>query len=474
MSFETFENGLKRFHIWRQWAELDQKSYQTDAIKWCLFQELHGPGAILADEMGLGKTIVMIGLIVAHDVGDTLIVVPPSLLDQWKSCLTRFGCPPYVFHGEGARCNEFPNSSVVLTSYGMLKKLRQKTKKKWDRIVFDEAHNLRNRGTKAFMHAKMITAGIKWCVTGTPIQNSKGDLYALCDIIGIPKDLDLVREEFMLRRSKKDVNLILPELKFQQVTVGWQSKDEENLARQIHNIAVPNENEIITQLGAAHWHGFTRMMRARQVCIFPEMLKPALKKLLGQHQTTVDDYLKKMPMSKIKAVVEHLAEKTGNCKLVFCHFRKEIDELEARLKKMNLAVGVIDGRTPKHKRKAILETNYLSKEDFDKITAPYVGNFDTTYIYQNIIQHLAYDVVIVQIQTACDGLNLQQFQEVHFVSPHWNPAVEDQAVARCHRLGQTRPVTVYRYMMENEDWMTLDGHCSTIQEKKREIISLLD
>ena len=87
------------------------------------------------------------------------------------------------------------------------------------------------------------------------------------------------------------------------------------------------------------------------------------------------------------------------------------------------------------------------------------------------------DVLVVQIQTACEGLNLQHFAEIYFSTPHWNPAVEDQAVARAHRIGQNQSVEVYRFVMEfstKEDTLTLDEYCLSVQEKKREIMQMID
>jgi hypothetical protein len=109
----------------------------------------------------------------------------------------------------------------------------------------------------------------------------------------------------------------------------------------------------------------------------------------------------------------------GKRKIVFCHFRGEIDYIQARITTAfpSLVVRYLDGRTSESERRVIL--------------APDAG----------------VDVLILQIQTCCEGLNLQQFSEVYFVSPDWNPAVEDQAIARCHRFGQTEPVSVFRFVM---------------------------
>ena len=135
------------------------------------------------------------------------------------------------------------------------------------------------------------------------------------------------------------------------------------------------------------------------------------------------------------------------------NIRKEIDFLQKKLAEKGFSVEKIDGRTSKMERSEI------------------IGSI--------------YDVLILQIQTGCEGLNLQQYSEVYFVSPHWNPAIEDQAIARCHRIGQTQQIYVFRFEMncfhedQEEDCddefvsQTLDFYCNIIQKKKRAYYSII-
>ena len=153
--------------------------------------------------------------------------------------------------------------------------------------------------------------------------------------------------------------------------------------------------------------------------------------------------------SKLDSVTSKIIERKDNKrgKLVFCHYRGEIDKIAETLSGAGMNVEVFDGRTSHSRRQEILEDENL-------------------------------DVLILQIMTGCEGLNLQHFKEIYFVSPHWNPAVEDQAVARCHRIGQTDEVDIFRFTMEGFDdsgeTRTLDKYASEVQDSKRSMYNIVD
>ena len=160
---------------------------------------------------------------------------------------------------------------------------------------------------------------------------------------------------------------------------------------------------------------------------------------------------KEVASSKIDAIMAKLVarRRNDNRKIVFCHYRSEIDELLKRLTEAGISAAVIDGRTPQKERETRLSANF-SKEDWNGIFPLLNANLHSTSlpIYDQVMGFLGKtEVLLLQIQTACEGLNLQDFNEVYFTSPHWNPAVEDQAVARCHRKGQRKAVEVFRFIM---------------------------
>lgn len=422
---------------------MDVKPHQEAGVKWCLDIEDTGHqigdsvihGGIIADEMGLGKTIQMLGVCVCNIRRRTLIVLPRALLEQWRSVFaTTANHNALIYHGHHQKKYNVDNlgkAPFVITTYGMISNpnsiLHEVT---WNRIIFDEAHHLRNPKTSIFQGALRLRSPIKWLLTGTPIQNKKRDFYSLCRVIGFPKDYYKNNEniiQFMLRRTKADVQVRLPTVTMETISVKWNNKQEEKQSKDIHSqlefsrmspraVDIPNEFPIVL------------MTRARQMCVYPPLIKSG------------------NGASKLTEVSNHILERknNGKRKLVFCHFRGEIDALKTKLQDQ-MKVSTFDGRTPMKERKHI--TNETC------------------------------DILLMQIQTGCEGLNLQQFSEVYFVSTHWNPAVEDQAIARCHRIGQMKPVSIFRFRMigfaKEEKSQTLDTYAMGIQEQKRDIASEL-
>jgi SNF2 family DNA or RNA helicase len=485
----SIDERMGLFHKYLERSRLEYKDYQFNGVKWCINNELRTcnvRGGFIADEMGLGKTIIMIGTFVSNFLPKTLIVLPPILLDQWLLQIYKTtGHTALLYHGANKKNitqEDLNKAIIVITTYSEISIARKKVKNsgknvkcsilheiKWDRIVFDEAHHLRNANTSRYIGAKKLSAKIKWLVSGTPIQNKKADLYNLCSLIGIPasfytenSNLILLARSFILKRTKKQVGIEISEIIHDKNIVQWKNSSEMRLSKEIHselsfskikyNTNLNQErsrNVVLTTLNKGSV--LSLILNARQICIYPKLVYKQIDNSFkkGIFKDRENSFYKEAfnSSSKLDSVIADILERkgNGNGKLIFCHFREEIDEISSRL----IAGGIknvvsFDGRTSHSKRMEILHGNN--------------------------------EVLILQIQTGCEGLNLQEnYSEIYFVSPHWNPAVEDQAIARCHRIGQKKPVFVKRFEMssfhDEETSVTCDNYINSVQNSKREIIN---
>ena len=494
----NIEQKMLVFDKYLERTNMDKKKYQYDGVEWCLKNEILlqkvdpnlllgkvekvDRGGFIADEMGLGKTITMIGVMLCNRLKRTLIVLPPVLIDQWFLQIYRTtGHKALIYHGAHKKkisLEVLMGATIVITTYGAVTMTKKKLievkdsadllpllhRLHWSRIVFDEAHHLRNVNT-CWRSAKMLRADIRWLVSGTPIQNRKRDFYNLCSILNMPasfytnsENLPLFAKMYILKRTKKQVGIQIPDVILDKNIVDWSNKREKDMSEEIHsalgfsNVSIKKNQELVNMI---HDKGIlSLLLRARQSCILPKLLAPAVSKLVkfGLIGGQVDNYKEALQCtSKLDSVIDKiLANKdNGNGKIVFCHFREEIDMIAQRLRDGGVVkIATFDGRISSGKRH-----NILNEKN---------------------------DVLILQIQTGCEGLNLQEnYSEIYFVSPHWNPAVEEQAIARCHRIGQKKEVVVNRFEMGNfikdvdqqVETKTVDNYVASVQDCKKKIAS---
>tara|TARA_A100001011_G_scaffold389086_2_gene469924 strand:+ start:2307 stop:4025 length:1719 start_codon:yes stop_codon:yes gene_type:complete len=516
------------FMEWIKLAGLDTKQHQIDGINWCLNRELNTydfhcnscnaldiRGGILADEMGLGKTILMLGCIysnIYNGFAKTLIVVPPALLHQWYDCIVKFfkGVEPIVYHGYKAKSVDFRKlklapasaTAIVLTTYGMINTRRDKKyvsplwNLQWDRVIFDEAHHMRNHKSNSFKGALKLKTRIKWFVTGTPIQNYKRDLENILQLLGLqkcinnhPAKCDEFLNAFILKRTKKEVGLKIPPITEQVIEVPSNGA-EKTLLSHLHstanfsNINIDNIDEIIQMLDGK---GILPIMTAcRQACIYPRLLT---NKWLEMSANGIINGNIDIPQvdthSKLTAVVDTIVKNKRKGKsIIFCHYHGEMKQIKAMLEYNQLNVCCFNGKTKKSLRKNLLRSNTGWADMFIYPNSKVHQFLGKGELLRDLLRpYLTPDVLILQIKSACEGLNLQDYNQVYFVSPHWNPAVEDQALARAYRIGQKKPVFVYKFITTLPDvrkrkaefnTVSLDQYCTAVQTFKRRIMSKLD
>jgi SNF2 family DNA or RNA helicase len=474
---------IKKWHSeWCRQTGLDQLPHQLRALEWAAAIEagigesakLTTRGGVLADEMGLGKTMVALALMLLHPKPRQLIVVPRMLLAQWRDIIKeRLGHTALVFHGAAARNitqEILADAPIVITTYGMIAERKRPTttslllaKQKWGRVVFDEAHHMRNRNYN-FTGAACLKTEKLWLLTGTPIQNSRRDLQALWMLLGFSAaqfgqhgfERRLI-ENLVLHRTKKSVGISTLEPKIEEIECDWDNQGEQDLSDQFHStlqcMLTKRLGTVRPSVSAFSRNTLCALVRCRQMCVAAGLLLDDLKglesKWLAQapNQTTLPPPLPFLRQgSKIGIVCDHLQKGLASKqeelrrKLVFCHYIGSMDMIEQGLLEGagRHTVARISGKTTQRQRKQILDS------------LP--------------------DVLLLQIRTGCEGLNLQEYSDVYFVTPHWNPAVEEQAIGRCHRIGQTKRVRVFRFVMNNtgSDGISLDELCTRTQGRKLE------
>lgn len=476
--------ALPSFRRMLSGARMEVKPHQLVGVHWLLQAERAHcwSGGLLADDMGLGKTIMLLGLAAEHKKSHTLVVVPLALLDQWREQVLRLtGKAPLVFHGPSAKRitrEQLDDASIVLATYrGVGGRRRKRSPEEpasrtpssgparraficsnlsmlhslsWDRVIYDEAHHLRNRNTAQYIGASYLRTEHTWLVTGTPMQNSKADLKALADLAGVSRGT-LVGER-MLRRTKDQAGVALPPIASSKDGVAWKTREEMQLVEKVHSLYDKFHTKSSHSSSAISFRDadadaskppsgehLVLLTRCRQACVLPQLLTKSIKYSIHHGATAEERHTEQKfytrafsSSSRLDHVADHILHHPApenehgrekdtlhglRRKIVFCNYRGEMDFLYKKLTTTpyhGMRVGVVDGRTSVKARREHMQNS---------------------------------DVLLLQIQTSCEGLNLQHFQDVYFVSPHWNPFVEKQAVARCHRIGQTREVRVFRFFM---------------------------
>jgi len=429
--------------------------YQRDGVLWLLSREFasHRKGGFLCDEMGLGKTIQLITIIVANPKPRTLVVVPVSVLDQWRTEIAKFAphIRVFVHHGQdrAMRKEDIPEFDVFITTYSLL---RLEAIEKvvpfqylWDRVILDEGHEIRSSKSKTNKNINLLSTEIKWIVTGTPVFNNVKDFVTLCGWIGIHKtdvqaDITIIRTKFVLRRTKDDVAQFNKRLELPPCEVINReldlSPEEAVLYTTVYTECKNRVHDIVRsgiQNGMKAMLILECFLRVRQTLTHPYVyLSGCEDPQPWEHGCAKIDYL-------VNSIKDNKEENS----IVFCQFIIEMNIIQEKLKEENIPVYRIDGSVSQEAR--VHQINLFRKKP---------------------------SVLIIQIKAGGVGLNLQEATRVYITSPAWNPATELQAIGRAHRTGQTKKVTVERlYYKGTGDLPSIEESIMKLQEHKSAVTS---
>lgn len=470
--------------------------YQVDGVKWMISRELNNlthRGGILADDMGLGKTIQLITTILSNNgIGTTLLILPPSLISQWYTDLkSKTHLRVGVFQGKNRGLiisKGFENYDIIVTTYGMVSLRKGETYQKilksykWGRIVLDEAHIIRNRKTKMYKGLMELDKRICWLLTGTPIHNKLSDIVSLFTLIGFNKvdypggviTIDSVKpllHSYLLRRTK-DILLEqdrLGTMELNIVPVQLKGKELDVYCNQ-HNQTM-NQMKQFNLFNFNYLNTLVWLTKLRQTSIHPQLLIDSYNRNEQAGLETWDGN-----ESKFQVLVNMIHSHKGEGALVFCHYTEEMNRLYTILEKTGLNVLRYDGTCSNKEKENVLSKcrdidylRYIPLICSGKNQLPFMPN----NIYNLIYKYCKIDVLLMQIQSGSVGLNLQQLNRVYFTSPHWNPAIEDQAIGRCYRYGQKKPVIVTKLVStlpdENDINTTFEQRVLVVQNEKRNL-----
>ena len=413
-------------------AEL--RDYQELGFRWMVRLDHWGAGACLADDMGLGKTVQTIAFLLYKAAsGASLVVAPASVLMNWSRELARFApsLNVIVLNEQDDRMDALSGVGeydIVLTTYGLL--IREKDALAavgWNVICLDEAHTIKNRGTKMSDAAMSLKSGSRLILTGTPVQNYLGELWNLFQFLnpGLlgsydafsrkfiapiensgDKDrrnqLKRMIQPFMLRRTKSEVVEELPEKTEIVRTVPMSAA--ESVAYEAMRLEAKNELDQDSRVNMNALAAITRLREA--ACAMP------LVKTGWEDEPT--------KVSALRNLVEDIVS-GGNSVLVFSQFTGFLDIVSAMLKKAGLEHFYLQGSTPLKKRQEMV----------------------------NGFQRAEKPVFLISLKAGGLGLNLTGANYVIHLDPWWNPAIEQQATDRAYRIGQQQNVTVYHLIAAN-------------------------
>ena len=434
------------------------RDYQLEGFRWLTRLASWNAGGVLADDMGLGKTVQALAVLLERaKLGPALVLAPTSVAFNWVDEAKRFAPSLKVkifadAEDRGGTLERLGPKDVLVISYGLLvRDIGRLSALKFSTIVFDEAQSLKNATTHRFRAARALQGDFKFALSGTPLENHLGELWSLFAIVfpellgswdafrerfaaPIEKGIDptaapalaRVLQPFLLRRTKAQVEAQLPPRTDVRVPVvlsqaEWQLYEDARLAAlsdlETHKTTLRDQEKRIQVLAA--------LTQLRLLASHPRLYDPS-------------STLASSKLERLMELVEELRAE-GQRTLVFSQFTSHLSLVRDELHARGILYEYLDGQTPQGARAERVRA-------FQEGDAP---------------------LFLISLKAGGFGLNLTAATSVIHLDPWWNPAVEDQASDRAHRIGQERPVTVYRLVARG----TIEEQMLALHEHKRALVA---
>lgn len=419
------------------------RDYQVSGFEFFKTLSDYQFGGILADEMGLGKTIQTIAFLLSNKDKKSIVITPTALIYNWKNELEKFAPTLKVGLLHAAKSerekilDNIDNYDVILTTYTTYKNDIDKYKNiSFDYCIIDEAQNIKNPDAIITKAIKNVNAKVKFALTGTPIENNLMELWSIFDFIMpgylynkskfksifINNDKNIIELKnliklFILRRTKKEVITELPDKIEQKIIIDLEKEHKRAYKGYVNLITrkiKENNQDNITV--------FSYLTKLRQLCLSPELM---VKNYQGKN-------------SKLDVLINIINDSSDEKILVFSQFTKVLEVIGKRLNEENISYSYLDGKT--------------SAKDRVKLVEEFNTNNNKVFL--------------ISLKAGGTGLNLTSANIVVHFDPWWNPAVEDQASDRAHRIGQKNVVNVIKLIAKG----TAEERVINLQETKKELI----
>ncbi len=434
------------------------RPYQLAGYRWLNYLNEVGWGGILADDMGLGKTIQALTMLDYYKTINNnltaIVICPTTLIYNWQNEIKKFTptLTAHIHHGSSRSRNadELKAANIIITTYGTLRSdIQLFLKIHFDYVVLDESQAIKNPSSKVTKAASLLQATNKLCMSGTPLQNNTFDIFAQMNFLnpGLLGTMEFFRNEFatpidkfgdiepkehlrkllypfILRRTKEQVAKDLPE-KTEQILFCEMEKEQRKIYEAYRNSYRDKIMGTIDQqgIGKSQLTILQGLMKLRQICDSPAILNEEDK--FPNHSIKLDE------------LTREITENIGDHKaLVFSQFLGMLALIKQKLIEANISFEYFDGST--------------SAVDREKAIQNFQNNTECR-------------VFLISLKAGGVGLNLTAADYVYIVDPWWNPAVEQQAIDRTHRIGQTKNIFAYRMICID----TIEDKILQLQERKK-------